>query len=300
MLFDLEHKPEYFFRPWQVFVRLYRSFCSAAPGDRAKVKLPWGTKIAINPQEGIGRAIWLSGAYELAAMETIWRMVRPGDTFLDVGANIGYVTSLLATRVGNKGKGFAIEAHPQIADRLEENLALMAGQGNASRDVKVFRLALNSRQGALKLFVPKAFDTNQGLASLVPPVDGDGKIIDVLGERLDAILDFGIEGPIHFMKIDIEGAELSAMEGAGDWIANGRIQNILFEEHNPYPTAVCRYLEKYHYSIYRIEKTFWGPRLVSPSTPPKINWEPGSFLATQLPKVAEALLGPRGWSCLRF
>jgi FkbM family methyltransferase len=296
---SLRHKPEYFFIPGQLFRRLFRQMSSAEAGKLVEVKLPWGTALELNPSEGIGRAIWLAGVYEVAAMETMWRILSPGQTFLDIGANIGYVTSLLLRRVGSEGRGFCVEAHPLIVDRLEKNLALFNKSGISSKQVSVYPVALMEKAGEVTLYLPTGFKTNEGLATLVPGQRSIEGTLKVRGERLDTLLQSFSGEKIDLMKIDVEGAEYSVFKGAGTWIQKGRIRNILFELFESYPSPTFSYLEKHGYRVYRIEKNFWGPSLRPPSEPAAINWEPPSFLATQDPDRVEALLKPRGWRCLR-
>lgn len=297
-LSELKYKPEYFFLPTQLARRLYRTLLPPKTGASVEVALPWGVPLEINPAEGIGRAIWLAGVYELAALETLWRLLKPGGTFLDVGANIGYVTSLLLKRVGPQGRGYAFEAHPIITQKLKKNLERFASAGLAANQVRVFSLALYESAGEISLYMPEDFQTNEGLASVIPTSQPGEISVKIPAERLDTLLDRTTEKQIDMMKIDVEGAELFVFKGAGEWITQGKIHNILFEEHDAYPNATSRYLEDHGYTVYRVEKTFWGPKLLPPAQPAAINWEPSNFLATREPQWAERLMASRGWSCL--
>ena len=58
------------------------------------VHLPWGLQLRIDPRESIGSAVWRLGLYDLAVSETLWRLTSPGDLTVDVGANIGHMTSI--------------------------------------------------------------------------------------------------------------------------------------------------------------------------------------------------------------
>ena len=114
-------KPEYLLRPAQIVRRLVRSL--SGHGAMEKVVLPWGLSIRVSPNEVIGASIWKSGLFELGVSECLWRLLDAGETALDVGANIGYMTCLLARRAGVGGKVIALEPHPQIFTELDDNVA---------------------------------------------------------------------------------------------------------------------------------------------------------------------------------
>src|SRR5262245_30886013 len=92
-------KPEYLFRPRQIGRRLLRGW-RRPRGDFEVVSLPWGLPLHVSVHDGIGQQLRMMGVFELAVSEVLWRLTEPGDLALDIGSNIGYMTSLLATRVG--------------------------------------------------------------------------------------------------------------------------------------------------------------------------------------------------------
>src|ERR687886_1998553 len=97
-------KPEYFFRPTQLIQRLRQHLIHKTPsGEFEKIRLPWGVDIRVRPTETIGSSICRLGVYDLTVSEVIWRLLEPGEQAVDVGANIGYMTSLMAARVGKTG-----------------------------------------------------------------------------------------------------------------------------------------------------------------------------------------------------
>src|SRR5260221_9258636 len=116
--------PHYWHNPRQVLVRLRRALRPARPGPETVV-LPWGVSIRISKDEFIGRSIWATGVHDLAVSEAIWRTLRPGDTAVDAGANIGYMTGLMALRTGPRGRVLAFEPHPALFDSLRYNASLL-------------------------------------------------------------------------------------------------------------------------------------------------------------------------------
>ena len=93
-------KPEYLWRPGQVLRRL----AFRPSGQITSLSLPWHCTISACSAEAIGRSIATQGVYDLPLTEAIVRLADPGDTALDLGANIGYCTLVLALSVGPLGR----------------------------------------------------------------------------------------------------------------------------------------------------------------------------------------------------
>ncbi len=76
--------PEYLLRPTQILRRL-----AFRPHADAVLTLPWNCTITASSAEDIGRAIATQGVYDLPVTEALLRLTDPGETALDIGANIG-------------------------------------------------------------------------------------------------------------------------------------------------------------------------------------------------------------------
>src|SRR3569623_794508 len=111
-LLKLFKQPEYFFRPRQVALKLGRTV--RAHREFEDVTLPWGATMRIRPGEHIGSRIWHRGVFDLVVLEAIARLIEPGESALDIGANIGQMTNLMSHRVGPKGRGLSFEPHPGV------------------------------------------------------------------------------------------------------------------------------------------------------------------------------------------
>lgn len=219
-------RPEYLFRPSQIARRLIQSGLSS---HSTVVRLPWSLPLRVVPSEDIGGTILRMGVYDLPVTETIWRLLRPGGHALDVGANIGYMTSVMAARTTPGGKVTAFEPHPVIATRLRENVRQWTfGREGCSIDVE--QVALSDRPGIASLITGEAFDQNQGTARLSDEArDPRSRALDVVTQTLDAVIESDDE--IQVMKIDVEGHEASVLRGATGAINRGQIRNVIFEEH---------------------------------------------------------------------
>src|SRR3954447_2477076 len=196
------NKPWYVFRPAQILRRV------RLRGGEQQVVLPWGAPMVLDSRESVGSSIARTGVHELAVSEVIARLADPGELAVDVGANIGYVTSLLAWRVGPQGKVVAFEPNPPVADRLHRH---------ADDNGTVHRPAVSSAAGSSVLVVPEGFDRNQGTATL--EAAGEGVAVDTTS--LDAELGASSVG---VLKIDVEGHEAAVLEGASGLLSQGRVR----------------------------------------------------------------------------
>lgn len=134
------------------------------------------------------------------------RYLRPGDGFLDVGANIGTYTLLAASLVGPDGAITAIEPLPEAARRLRENLAR-----NGLDRVVVHEVAVDERDGEVGFL---DFDVS---SSIDHDTDRRGREpFSVASRRIDALVP---GGTIAAAKLDVEGVELRALRGAEGLIA---------------------------------------------------------------------------------
>jgi len=157
------------------------------------------------------------GPHELALLYDI---LRPGDTFVDAGANIGFFSVAASGPVGPTGQVIAVEMMPKTAAQLRVNLAL-----NDAANVRVAEVALSDRDGATVTATSNA--RKLGQASIAPTVGGAVRdvSVSVTTQRLDTLL--RDVKRVRLMKMDLEGAEALALAGAYGVL--DRIDAIVFE-----------------------------------------------------------------------
>lgn len=188
--------------------RLVGPFGAALPDGTMLVQSLHGIKYVVDPLEQImtpQMIIYRQWEADLSA--AMLSGVSPETVFVDVGANFGYFTCLLASRIGVAGTGhvMAFEPNPQVAALLRRNVTI-----NWSMcPVDVREVALGSARGAARMVSPANRAANASLVSGGSPVDG---AFTVELARLDDILPTG--NRIDIMKIDVEGHELEVLRGA--------------------------------------------------------------------------------------
>lgn len=283
--FSLLNKPEYLFRPVQNFRRFLKK--------NSSVKLPWNVQITVNPNETVGRSILNTGFHDLTVTESIVRLVGKGEIVVDAGANFGYFTLLMSRVTGSQGSVYAFEPHPGIYRRLQENI-----NKNLLPNVHAHELGLSSRIGDGYLIIPDSFGNNEGLASV--SFDEKGSRTEIKLTTVDAALS-GVQETVGLMKIDVEGHELDLLKGASTFLKEHRIRDIVYEDHHDQPSEVARYLQSFGYTLFRLEKRLFGPKLhphdLRLSTPP---WETPNYLATLNAKRVISRFQPFGWKCMKF
>jgi FkbM family methyltransferase len=288
-------RPEYIFRPTQIVRRLMCEI-GPVPAEHDTVRLPWGLKIRVQPNETIGSGIRRLGIHELASSECISRLVDPEDLAVDVGANIGHMTSIMAMRAGPRGEVIAFEPHPVLFRELQFNVAEWRRDPLAA-PITELNLALSDHTGFAKLTAPSGFNHNNGTSFLVSDAEAaqQTECYEVPLKTLDSIVNEG--QTIGFLKIDVEGHELHVLKGARGLLSSGRIRDILFEDHGTPPTPVTQLLKDNGYTLYRVDGALMGPVAISPiETPytPIANDAP-NYLATRNPARLSERIAKRGW-----
>jgi FkbM family methyltransferase len=271
-------KPHYLYRPSQLIRRITNR------GSEPVVQTPWGSPMRVLRGEILGAGIARMGVHELAVSETMWRLAGTDDIVIDVGANIGYFTGLLAARAKQV---IALEPSPRVHGLLAENIA----RWPSAQRIRLDRRAASRADGAATLNLPADHRENHGLATLEQTAASI--TYDVETVRLDALI---AGRSVGLLKIDVEGHEIAVLEGASESLADGLIRDIIFEEHASLPSAVSRLLEAEDFAITGIEQTLRGPVLVDHR--PR-GWDAPTYLATRNPQRVARLMRPRGWGCLR-
>lgn len=292
------NKPEYLFQPRSI-VRTLRS--RPARLQAARVPLPWGLSMEVDPRETIGRSLSKHGLFEIGVVEAMFRLIDEDELVLDIGANIGFMSAAAAaSRAGVQV--LALEPHPELFQRLSQNVQRWTDERADLRGrIRALQLAVSDHAGRATLHIPSAFEGNQGIASLEPAATAEGfNVVEVECTTIDQLL--AHEGrPVGLLKIDVEGHELTAFEGARSALAGRKIRDIVFEDHEGMNSAVCRALSDWGYSLYFLGKLPWGPLLCNASQAAwaaSVSFDSPNFLATLMPARAEARMAPLGYRCL--
>jgi len=261
-------------------------------------KTPWGLSIEFDPAELHGRAMLTLGLSDLRTNELISRIVRPGDTAVDIGANIGIMTSLMAIRAGAKGHVYAFEPHPETRERLQKNVVGWGECAMPMARVCVSPCAMSDIDGSAVLVEPCGFNANSGVARIRSDSDIDvsNRFFEVQSRRFD---DWAKDlEKIRLVKIDVEGHEDKVLTGMQESFDKDKIDYLIFEEMRKFPTPATEFLTEYGYECYMIDRSFWRPRLHDVEcTPHQLRGEATNVLAVKRTSDLD-FLTRSGWTCL--
>ncbi len=184
------------------------------------------------------------GIHEPNTFEVFDLFVKEGMVVCDIGANIGYFSRFLSSKVGINGRVFLFEPIPQTFERLKETVKL----NKLSNNLTLVEAAISNSNGNLDIFLSKT----HYMSSLDRSWAGQecGKI-EVKGIVLD---DYFEEKGFYpdFIKMDIEGGGVYALEGMKKCIKNAE-PVLLLESHSPAEDlAIGNAVSLIPYNVYRV------------------------------------------------
>lgn len=181
---------------------------------RFVTRTAFGKRVSGDTRDIIQRYIFLYGCWEPNLTYWITDRLKPGDVFVDVGANIGYFSLLASLAVGDEGGIVAIEASPSIFAKLHANVAL-----NHATNIRALNIAASDLPGTIRLFRAPAF--NVGASSKYSDVgyEDEGEIV---ARPLYQLLTSDEIARARVVKIDVEGAEAEVVKGLLPALATAR------------------------------------------------------------------------------
>jgi FkbM family methyltransferase len=189
-------------RLWKAIERWGR-LAAAAP---VSTRIPSGATMICDLHDEIQRLIFFFGVYEAPEAYVFTRLLKPGLTVIDGGANVGLYTLLASHRVGPGGSVHAFEPIPRNFEILRRHAAQAA-------NVVLNQTALWNSDDGVTLTLPAQHRINCGgwTVGKAAPTD---RCVQVPSVTLDSYLASGRIDHVDAIKLDIEGAEPFALQGA--------------------------------------------------------------------------------------
>lgn len=258
---------------WWWWERLYRSIGGGGFEDNASLDSSWpaglhgpigcrpfGQKVLLDLQLWPERRTYFSGSYFQGNLEYLFPLLlRRGDQYLDIGANIGMTSLMASYLIGREGLGFAFEPNPEAFGRLRRNFEL-----NGISNLELVPLALSDRDAEIDLVLPTG---NSGLGFLAVGGESRGRGIKVrtaLGrqylERLDP------EKPT-VIKIDVEGHEVKVLSGIEEALDRpelaiiAEVNDVMLRRAGDSAEALLKLLKKHGFCPFRFD--LWRGRFRS-------------------------------------
>lgn len=180
------------------------------------------------PARGTGGWWWLwrwkfemlMGWFEWESLVWTRRLVKPGMTVIDLGANVGYYTRLFSDLVGPRGRVFAFEPNPENLVALRSNLS-----SPRYSNVEICPFAASDQDGTATLFVSPGHSNH----SLIEGYTAAETKLEIPVVTIDRFLKNREIAAVDFVKMDIEGGESRALQGMRETIRSSPRFRLLVE-----------------------------------------------------------------------
>ncbi len=230
---------------YKLIARTHKIWGKLIPSFYYPYKIPGG-RCYLNITESVMMLNRAVGKFEVGRHEAIQKFLERGDIFIDIGACKGDYTLLASSIVGEKGRVLSFEPEPTNRKWLLKSVNL-----NGYTNITIYETALSNSNGKAQFYLGK----KSGWHSLIPDLSTHGKgVIPITVRTLDDVIEeFGINGSVNMIKVDVEGSEMQVLEGASRTLDQHSLRTVLVDMHpmfgvNPY--EVCKYLEGKGFVIY--------------------------------------------------
>lgn len=236
-------------------ITLALRLCPEAPSPQI-VATKDGRRIKADLSTGMHTFVYFLGDYEPALTALTRLLVKEGDVCLDVGANFGWYTTLFRKLVGEGGSVHSFEPVPSSLEELRINFNLAGSPQN----IYINDFALTDRQGTATINMFPGLTT--GHASLSQQGRSDARQFTCITNTLDSYLSERNMTDVDFVKVDIEGAELSFLNGAASLFRQKQPPILLMEmalnttrNFGYFPNDLISFIRAYaDYSFYVIDE----------------------------------------------
>jgi FkbM family methyltransferase len=211
-----------------------------------------GNKMYLDQKDSLDLS--LHGSYETLETEFVKNEVKKNDIVIDIGANIGYYSLILAKIVGDKGKVFAFEPAPDNYSLLKKNIEI-----NNYKNVVLENLAISDKNGSIELYLSQE---SMGWHRIYPSkYCGENHVKVKMVTLDDYFKENTLRDKISFVKMDVEGAELGILRGMTSILENNKKLTLLLEfvphyirEFGSDPKELLNILKKQSFEISVIEE----------------------------------------------
>jgi FkbM family methyltransferase len=287
-------KPWYVYQPAQLMRRAFAGLLTPAAGY-TPLRTGWGVPIIADPARAIGRSIRTTGVYDIAVSEALARLTLPGDTVVDAGANVGYMTVLASVAAGPRGRVLSFEPHPALFAVARRNVDAVRSRFDVA-GIELHQKALGDRAGTADLQIPSAFEANDGTSRIGASPGARHPSLTVPIDTLDNALG---GDSVKVLKLDVEGFEPQVLRGASRALRDRRIRHIVFEEHDVEGSETIGLLSGHGYRLSSLGWSVRGLR-VQPIEQGSLatSYEPANFIATLDPEDVLGRCRKSGWLVL--
>lgn len=243
-------------------IRKYPAILGDLNGRR-NVELPAGIMMNVGIVDVIERSLLTTGTWDRIVQDCLQQLLKPGDTFLDVGANIGYFSMLASKIVGESGTVVSFEPSARALTRLT-----LHGCMNRCRNLLVCSHAVGEVAGRAALNWASA--ANIGGSTINR---GTGAHVEqIFVRRLDDVCEELSLKP-RLIKMDIEGFEMYALEGARQMLQQYHpnviceLTGAFLKDHGQSSESLVRFMAELNYRAFLMSLSSEGQLLLKRCLP---------------------------------
>lgn len=205
--------------------RLAEGLSYRTKADNAVARIRWrspsGNIFYLSPVNFIDRLLLGGDVHDPEVLDCLRELIKPGDVFWDIGANIGFI-SLEVAASSTDAKVYCFEPSPWISSQL------LANATASGRSVNLFSVALSDSEGFLPLMAKFTRNVGQSGFNANPHTKYDG-IVHVATVRGDTLIEQGLAEAPDVIKLDVEGHEASVLEGLRGQLSSRKLRAIVYE-----------------------------------------------------------------------
>ena len=180
-----------------------------------------GHEMHLNPSDtGLSRELFLYRIHEPLTTYVLQKELRQQMIVIDIGANIGYYTLIIAKAIGSEGEVLAVEPDPVSVNFLSKNISI-----NGYQNVKIKQIAVGDHNGSATLYRFKHANWNSLIAS-----SDSAEAVEVPCLTLDSLIQS--RKKVDLVRMDIEGYECDVIENAS-WVLQELKPKLCIEIHTP-------------------------------------------------------------------
>jgi FkbM family methyltransferase len=200
---------------YTILQKLYFPYLAPTENEIEFVTMRRGFRMKLQPKELLQAHLYLFGTYELPVTNFLQHFLKTGDTVIDVGANIGYMTLFCSWCVGSSGKVYSFEPEQRNYEILQEHLHL-----NNVSNVTPLQYAATHKATELRLYL--ALGNDGAHSTFYNPDTLTQEFETIQGVPLDSLLDTFHLQSLQVVKIDVEGAEYEVIQGMAKLLTHFR------------------------------------------------------------------------------
>jgi FkbM family methyltransferase len=214
-----------------------------------------GFVMELDPIEWTQSDLLRDGKIESSTSALFKRLLERGDTYVDVGAHVGYHTLVARSCVGPAGRVIAVEPQPYNCEKLLANW-----RANSFENLALYIAAIGETDSVVCLHQQTATDSTR-LSLCLESVNDEALAFHVPLKRLDAILKEQAVEAVRLLKVDVEGFELEVLNSLGKFAPT--VENIILEvldteEHiSPKSAALIQELRRHNFELNTVEGNVW-------------------------------------------